>query len=480
MAVRPALLRLFAVSLSATVLLSGCGSSQKPEPVQPLPPPVVQRPQPPAPPVTQQPLPPPDAAQPEPGAQRPVRPAQPRLPPVPEGGARAAILLPLTGSFSAIGKGMLNASHLAVFDVASEGFQLVPYDTGDKPDGARAAAEKAIRERAGLVLGPMLGASTRAVAPVAKGANLRVLSFSSDRKVAGDGVYILGFMPEAEVERVITYAAAHGSTRFVLLAPRDTYGQTVAEALRKVAETHHLTIVRSELYDPITADFRPIGERLKALPPGPARTPPSPAAAAPSPAAASPAPAPASPPTPPGPGADPSAGTAAPVTAPAPLPPPAFDAVLIADGGERLRRVAAAVAGAGFGAERVRLLGTGAWDDPELTKEPALIGAWFAAPDPAFRRDFERRYRSAFGSPPPRLATLGYDAAALAAVLAREPSDERFSDARLTNPEGFLGSDGLFRLQADGLPERRIAILQVDRGGVTVIDQPPRRFLGAS
>lgn len=460
MAVRLALLRLFAVSSLAAVLVSGCQSSQKPEPVQPLPPPVVQRPKVDPPPLAQQPLPPPDAAPAEP---RPARPPQPRLPPVPEGGARAAILLPLTGSFAAIGKGMLNASQLAVFDVAGEGFQLVPYDTGDKPEGAKQAALKAIKEQAGLLLGPMLGASTRAIAPVAKEAKLRVLSFSSDRKVAGDGVYILGFMPEAEVERVVTYAAAQGAKRFVLLAPRDTYGQTVADAMRKLAETHSLTIVRIELYDPITADFRPLGERLKALPPGPARTPAAPAASAPAAA-----------------GAVPAAAGSPGATTPQPLPTPPFDAVLIADGGERLRRVAAAVAGAGFGSERVRLLGTGAWDDPDLTKEPALIGAWFAAPDPAFRRDFERRYRSAFGSPPPRLATLGYDATALAAVLAREYSDERFSDARLTNPEGFLGSDGLFRLQADGLPERRIAILQVDRGGTTVIDQPPRRFLGAS
>ena len=116
----------------------------------------------------------------------------------------------------------------------------------------------------------------------------------------------------------------------------------------------------------------------------------------------------------------------------------------------------------------MRLLGSGLWDIPDIGSEPALVGGWFASSPPEARLDFERRYSATYGHNPPRLASLGYDAAALAAVLARLPSGgEPFSQQAILNPSGFTGVDGLFRFTPGGLVQRGLAVLQVEPQGTS-------------
>lgn len=447
----------------ALCALSACDHSPTPTVTQQPPPPVVLR-QPPAEAgtaVIERTLPPPspDAGA---AAARPTpRPGE--LPPVPAGAARVALLLPLSGRLADIGKGMLNASQMALFDVGDDRLQLVAYDTGDTPEGAQAAAKKAVGAGAALILGPLLAPSTRAIAPAAKAANIRVLSFSSDRKAGGQGTYVLGFAPETDVERIVGHAADQGARRFSLLAPKDTYGETVAAALRRVAKDRSLSVARIELYDPRTKDFALLLDRIRGISPPPPAAAAAPAAAVPGAAAAPPGTAVAPPPVPP---------------AVVETPPVPFDALLVADGGDRLKLLAGQLAAKGIGPSQVRVLGTGAWDEAAVKQDRSLSGAWFAAPEPGFREEFEQRYRRTFGAAPPRLATLGYDATALAAVLARDRGRDGFADEWLTNPEGFFGRDGLFRLVPEGYADRRLAVLQVADGGAVVIAEAQRRFIG--
>jgi hypothetical protein len=126
---------------------------------------------------------------------------------------------------------------------------------------------------------------------------------------------------------------------------------------------------------------------------------------------------------------------------------------------------------------RVKLLGVSAWKNPRLTREPALRGGWFAAPDPEVTRNFENRFAEAFGAPPPRLASLAYDAARLAAQLgAANRRRQRFGEDVITDPNGYFGADGLYRLNPDGSVERGLAILEIQPGGFQVVDPAPRSF----
>jgi branched-chain amino acid transport system substrate-binding protein len=354
---------------------------------------------------------------------------RPGGPPAPAADAvRVGLLLPLSGAQAGLGKAMLKAAELALFDLGDQRFELLSYDTKGTPEGAEAAARTALGDGSRLLLGPLLSSSARAVAPVASAAGVPVVSFSSDRTVAGSGIYVLGFTPEAEVRRVMGHAANAGLTRIAVLAPQDAYGNAVVSEAKQVAPAMGVRLVRTQLYDPAGRDFGPAVEAI-------ARS---------------------------------QSGSS-----------PPFDALLIADGGERLRAIGAQLPVHGVQQPTVRALGTGAWDDPAVGTEPALVGGWFAAPSPAYRESFQSQYRDAYGQQPPRLATLAYDATALAAVLAASPSYLPFDRSAIEDPKGFLGRDGIFRFGPDGVVQRGLAVLEVDRGGSHVISEPPNSFGGS-
>ena len=85
-------------------------------------------------------------------------------------------------------------------------------------------------------------------------------------------------------------------------------------------------------------------------------------------------------------------------------------AVLVPVAPPRLSAALAALAAAGIDNKSVQLIGTGVWDVPGIGSEAMLRGAWYAAPDPARRADFERRSSRPTAGRRNRLATLAYDA----------------------------------------------------------------------
>jgi branched-chain amino acid transport system substrate-binding protein len=150
--------------------------------------------------------------------------------------------------------------------------------------------------------------------------------------------------------------------------------------------------------------------------------------------------------------------------------------LLLPEGGAKLKQIARQVRTAAGEAKPLRLLGSGLWDVPDIGSEPALVGGWFASSPPEARQDFDRRFSATYGHQPPRLASLGYDAAALAAVLARGPSGEAFSQQAILNPNGFTGVDGLFRFTPAGLVQRGLAVLEVEPQGTVVVGPAPQSF----
>lgn len=141
-----------------------------------------------------------------------------------------------------------------------------------------------------------------------------------------------------------------------------------------------------------------------------------------------------------------------------------------------LDAVAPSLAIAGAKDRNTQLLGTGLWDDASTTHEPMLQNGWFAAPPPNAFTTFATHYRTVYGAVPPRIATLSYDALALVALLANGPPHQRFTDAAITDPNGFSGIDGIFRFHPDGSAERGLAVLNVGADGFSVRDPAPKAF----
>jgi len=414
-----------------------------PQPVQPLlapapalPPPVPTQP---AAPLPQQPI----VLTPPPASDTPV----------------VAILLPLSGRDAQLGQQMLEAAELALFDAADERFTLLPVDTGGTPGGAVEAAEKAIGQGARLILGPLFGAEAAAVGPIARSANINVVSFSNDQSVAGDNVFVFGFLPRPQIERIVSYAAAKGSRRFAALAPRGGFGDTVTDELRKTASTRRVQVTRTENYDPGSVDLGPTLRRLadferRSLALASEKRQYE------------------------GKTDEVSRQALRRLDGLQGQGDLGFDALLLPEGGDRLKLVAPLLTSYDVDPKNVRILGTVLWDDPTLAAEPSLRGAWFAAPPPEARAEFEAAFEKTYQKRPPRLATLAYDLVALAATLARIEARPDFSRRALTQPTGFAGADGLFRFLPDGRSERGYAILEIGDRQRRVVDPAPDSFSG--
>jgi branched-chain amino acid transport system substrate-binding protein len=335
---------------------------------------------------------------------------------------RVGIILPFSNSSAsvrALANSMMKAAELALYDSDNHDILLMAADDTGSPADAAAAAQKLLDQGAEVIIGPVFSASVSAVAPLARDRGVPVLAFSTDRNVAGNGVYLMSFQPQSEVKRVIAYAASQGHKNFAAMIPQTPYGDVVEQSFREAVTAAGASIGDVERFNPSAGAIM-----------------------------------------------DPAAAVAK----------SGCDAVFIAQGGSLLRSIVPTLAYDGVDNTKVKYLGTGLWSDPATAKEPLLSGAWFAAPQLSANDAFATKYRQTFGAEPPQLASLAYDAISLVALLAPGPSYHRFTSAALIDPNGFTGVNGIFRFRADGSIERGLAVLAVDPNGFTVVSPAPTTF----
>jgi branched-chain amino acid transport system substrate-binding protein len=340
------------------------------------------------------------------------------------GQVKVGLILPLsaTGNAGLAAQSMRNAAELALSEFTNPNLQLLLKDDGGTAPGAQQAASQAIGEGAEIILGPLFAHSVGAAAQVARPRGVPEIAFSTDANVAASGVYLLSFLPESDVDRVVDYAVSNGKRSFAALVPDNAYGSVVDAEFRQVVARKGGRIVALEHYSPDRLqDQEPLRRVMEAA--------------------------------------------------------SQADSIFIPDTADAVTSLMHTRVGSG-GLDRMRLqlIGTGLWDDPKIFADASLQGAWFAAPDPAGYRNFAGRYRTKFGQDPVRTATLAYDAVSLVAALVKTQGAQRFAPEVLANPSGFSGVDGIFRFRADGTNQRGLAVLRVAPGGPQVISPAPRAF----
>ena len=351
---------------------------------------------------------------------------------VPEDGEiKVALLVPLSGRHGRVGEALVNAAQMALFDVADDSFSLLVHDTGGNPNGAQAATRMALGSGVNLILGPLFAGSARVAAAEAQPLGINVVTFSNDRSIAGPGLYVMGLSPADQVERVVAYSAGKGLRRFAILAPHGAYGDIVKRSLQETAFKLGLQVTQAVGFDPRQPD---VSAEVKSIAPR---------------------------------------GSSSAADA-------AYDAIMLPMGGKTLLSVSPLLPYYDIDPGAVRFLGTALWDNPALGAEPALQGGWFAAPPPALWQNFKSRYEQLYGAKPPRIATLAYDATALAAIMANRASEtgaERLFDSEgLTQPSGFSGVDGIFRFLPSGEAQRGLAVMEMRRGGFRLLSPAPQSF----
>jgi branched-chain amino acid transport system substrate-binding protein len=346
--------------------------------------------------------------------------------PIGAGKVKVGLVLPLSaaGNAGTAGQSMRNAAEMALAEFNNPDIQLLVKDDGGTAQGAQMAAQQALEEGAEIILGPLFAHTVGAAGQAARARNVPMIAFSTDSNVATRGVYLLSFLPESDVDRIVEYAISQGRRSFIALMPDNAYGSVVEAEFKQVVARKGGRVVALERYSPDRAKMQ---DAIGLVAPGAARA----------------------------------------------------DALFIADGGEAVPTLAQLLISSGVNFKRLQLLGTGLWDDQRIFAESSLEGAWFPAPDSAGFRAFSGRYRTRYGQDPVRTATLAYDAVALVAALVKTQGPQRFAESVLTNPSGFAGIDGVFRFRADGSNQRALAVQKVTPQGGQVTAPAPRSFTGS-
>ncbi|MDI9408263.1 MAG: penicillin-binding protein activator [Candidatus Pacebacteria bacterium] len=380
----------------------------------------------------------------------------------PDKRVKIALLLPLSGKDSFIGRAMLNAAILAVFDFGDQRLVLQSYDT-EGEGGVKAATRRALSEDVSLILGPLFGRQVAEVAELAARRNINVISFSNDISVAGENAFVFGISPTESLGRVLDYAASKSITSYAALLSDDPFGRRISEILKSQLANVKSNLIRIDYYRPTETNFTEavqavaeFDERRKGVaamlknqaldplaPPLPARS-------------------------------KDAIKRAQKLTTTREV---SYQALVLSESGQRLRNLASLIPYYDINTLKVKIIGLNSnFDDRNLLTEPALNGAWFAAPDPAGRREFEKKYAAAFGSEPPRLTSLGYDLVGLAAVLTRRGEAGEFTATSLRSRDGFSGIDGIFRFTVNNSTERGLAVMEIQPRGAVVISKAAVKF----
>jgi ABC-type branched-subunit amino acid transport system substrate-binding protein len=317
-----------------------------------------------------------------------------------------------------VGQAIANAATMAVMDTNAKNLRITTYDTSA---GAASAAAKALADGNRLILGPLQAADITAVAATARTARIPVIALASDEAFAARDVFVMGSVPSQSIGRTVAYARQHGMNRFSALVPAGDYGQRASAAFTSAVRAAGGTLVGFETFDRSNTSIASAAQRLR------------------------------------------QKGHS--------------DVVLVADG-VRLSALAAPAFRPTATTPSARIIGTELWSgESALGATPALRGAWYAAVSDTRFRQFADSYRTRFGALPFRVSTLGYDSVLLTLRIARDwRPGTAFPTARLLDRGGFLGLDGPFRFNANGVVERALEVREVRAGGVNVVSPAPTRF----
>ena len=334
-----------------------------------------------------------------------------------ENALNVGVLLPLSGKASSIGQGMQNAMFMAQDELKNNQLVLKFYDTKSTESGAREAAYRAISEGAELILGPLMSEEVEAIAETVNSANIPVVSFTTSPQVLRKGIYSIGLLNGEQIERTMSYAAAQNRRKMVLLVPNNNSGLNIVKASLMSAEANGVELKRVGFYNPNSMDFSSIVRDVSK--------------------------------------------------------PQDFDAVLVADGGNRLKSIASMFAYQDMMYPDILFLGTAAWDGTNLDKETILYHGVYPMVTKSYGTYFNDKYINTFGEQPKPIYSLAFDSVLLASVLAtRNKAD---LDEGITGKSGFIGVNGYFKILPTGQSRHSLEMLEITKEGPKVVSPADKK-----
>jgi ABC-type branched-subunit amino acid transport system substrate-binding protein len=383
---------------------------------------------------------------------------------------KIAILLPLSGKHSKVGTTLLESAQMAIFDSKKENLVLMPFDTKGTAFGAMEAIKQAVREDVNVVLGPLFTSSTKAVTEIARANGIRILSFSNNQGLLDSGVYLMGFSPEQEIERIVSYSIDEGKMDFVALVPNNKYGASISKILKETASNKDGRVIRVEYYSP---SGRNLAKNIKRIQDAY--------------------------------GIKERVYEEYEVAKQLALEGKTIneegeiikiegekeevqfivededkiypEVVLIPEAGKKLDTIVTALGTHNKNEIPYQYVGTSQWDTYSTFSNNKLINAWFVSGDADNYNDFENDFYKVYGQVPLRISSLSYDAIMVVNEIVNKERDALITHETLTRHQGFSGIDGRFRFLPNGLVERQFTVIKVEDGGLEIVDTPSRKFM---
>ncbi|MBR2300044.1 MAG: penicillin-binding protein activator [Alphaproteobacteria bacterium] len=331
---------------------------------------------------------------------------------------KVAMLLPLSGKASTFGKGLQNAAMMALEDTGNKKLEVRFYDTKSSPDGAIAALSSALSAKAELILGPLMAEEVSAVSRTAKNKNVPVISFSTAPHILGGGVYTLGLLSDEQVDRIISYACSTGRSKIGVVVPDSNAGLNIAKSAVEAAAANGASVTKIGFYQPSTLEFSDLAQKM--------------------------------------------------------AQDKNFDTLLIAETGNRLKAISGTFGYYDVAYPDVLFIGTSVWSNTNLNKETTLFNGVYPTISRVHGDYFNKKYKDLFGESPNTLYTYAYDGVALASALSKYKGQNLY--AAITNPDGYIGMNGSFRLFEDGTNEHNLDVVEVTSQGLQTVSEAPKKF----
>ena len=342
-----------------------------------------------------------------------------------------ALLVP-SGSGEAtddlIAQGLENAARMAIADLGDVKVDLRVYPTAANPDQAAAQAAQAVTDGAKVVLGPFYALEAAKAGAAVAPAGVPVMSFSNNPSVAGGNVFILGQTFESTAQRLASFAVSRGLTRIMVVSDENPAGEAGKAAIQNAIGASGGQIAAAGSY-PFSQNG--IVQAVTSI-----------------------------------------AASAKSSNAQA--------VFLTADTGGALPLLTQLLMENGVNPAATQYIGLTRWDIPTANlTQPGVQNGWFALPDPNLAQAFLTRYQSTYGAAPHATAGLAYDGVAAIGALVKQGGIAQISAQGLTQPQGFVGVGGIFRLSGNGTSQRGLAVAQIVNQQVQIIDPAPQSFGGA-
>jgi ABC-type branched-subunit amino acid transport system substrate-binding protein len=366
---------------------------------------------------------------------------------------KVALLVPMSGPIKLVGENIINTAQLSLFENNRTNIKFKFYDTKGTTFGAVDAINKAIKDGADTVIGPLFKTETKAIQKIARKNKILLFSLSSEQDLLNSSnVFVTGSIVEQEIQTLVSYLVGKGIHNYVGFMPNSSFGAAVNRVLRETITKKDALLIKTEYYDQDDqkmlqkiselASFYEIPQTLyenyekkkleqKLI--------------------------------------DATKNVEFTIEEGDKIYP---QAMFIAEGGKFAEQIASLFFIVKRNRQDIQLIGTSKLDgDWNALKNPYLNNTIFVGANPEKYEKFANSYYEVYGSRPLKITSMVYD---LVNVIDKlyEKRDGVYmpNKSALLDPDGFEGIDGRFRFLPNGLVERKLHVLQFKDGEKIVLD----------